>query len=64
MDVAAERLGRFFEASTELMKVMARACGHRQMSDFCLDDIATWHYELARLASIPYSGAPPRSTGR
>ena len=64
VDVAAERLGRFFEASTELMKVMARACGHRQMSDFCLDDIATWHYELARLASIPYSGAPPRSTGR
>ncbi|HRE90380.1 MAG TPA: FMN-binding glutamate synthase family protein, partial [Myxococcota bacterium] len=58
--VAAQRLARFFEATTELMKVMARACGHDHLSKFGLDDIATWHHELARLASIPYVGAPPR----
>lgn len=60
VDVAAQRLARFFGAATELMKVMARACGHARMSEFCLDDIATWHHDLARLASIPYAGSPSR----
>jgi len=60
VSAAAERLGRFFGATTELMKVMARACGHDDLSKFCLDDIATWHRELATLAGIPFSGAPPR----
>ena len=60
VDIAAERLGRFFASTTELMKVMARACGHDQLSGFCLDDIATWHHDLSRLASVPYSGAPQR----
>ncbi len=56
VQVSAERLARFFSAVTELMKVMARACGHDHLSGFCLDDIATWHHDLARLAGIPYSG--------
>ncbi len=56
VQVGAERLERFFGATTELMKVMARACGHDDLSKFCLDDIATWNHELSRLASIPYSG--------
>ena len=60
VDVAAQRLARFFEATTELMCVMARACGHDQLSGFYLEDIATWDHELARLANIPYSGAAPR----
>lgn len=59
VDAAAERLGRFFGATTELMSVMARACGHDHLSEFCLDDIATWHHDLSRLAGIPYSGASP-----
>lgn len=61
IDIAAKRLARFFDATTELMKVMARACGHDHLSSFCLDDIATWHHDLSRLANIPYSGVPPRS---
>lgn len=56
VDVAAERLGRFFGAATELMKVMARACGHDHLSGFALQDIATWHHDLARLAGIPFAG--------
>lgn len=56
VDEAAERLGRFFGAVTELMQVMARACGHSHLSEFCLDDIATWNYELARLAGVPFAG--------
>ncbi len=57
VDVAAERLARFFDATTELMSVMARACGHHHLSEFCLDDIATFDFELSRLGNIPYSGA-------
>lgn len=56
-DIAAERLGRFFHATTELMQIMARACGHERLSGFCKEDIATWHYEVSRLSGIAYSGA-------
>jgi len=58
VDEGAERLARFFGAVTELMKVMARACGHDALSKFELDDIATWQRDLATLAGIRYSGAP------
>jgi glutamate synthase domain-containing protein 2/CDGSH-type Zn-finger protein len=57
VQVAAERLARFFGAATELMQVMARACGHDRLSKFCLDDIATWNRELSELAGIAYAGA-------
>ncbi len=56
IDAAAQRLARLLEASTELMQVMARACGHRHLSEFRLDDLSTWHHELARLSGIAYSG--------
>ena len=59
VQVAAERLARFFGATTTLMQVMARACGHDHLSQFNLDDIATWHRELAKLGNIPWSGAAP-----
>jgi len=55
-DVAAERLANFFHASTELMQVMARACGHDHLNKFQLDDIATWNKALSELAGIPFSG--------
>ncbi|MFK8001877.1 MAG: glutamate synthase-related protein, partial [Polyangiales bacterium] len=58
VDIAADRLDRFFRATTELMQVMARACGHDRLSGFCKEDIATWHYEVSRLGGIAYSGAP------
>ena len=53
---SAERLGRFFEAATELMKVMARACGHDDLSKFNIDDIGTWNRELAALSGVAYTG--------
>ena len=57
VEESARRLSRFFGATVQLMKVMARACGHDDLSGFCLDDIATWHSDLSTLARIPYSGA-------
>ncbi len=56
VDVAAERLTRFLGASTDLMQVMARACGHAQLSEFNCDDITAWKEPLARLAGIQYGG--------
>jgi glutamate synthase domain-containing protein 2 len=56
VDKSATQLKNFFEASTELMKVMARACGHHSLGDFNANDLATWHREMAMLSGIKYSG--------
>jgi len=56
VDRSAEQLARFLSSSVDLMKVMARACGHDRLSAFNRDDIATWHYDLARLSDIPFTG--------
>ncbi len=53
---SANRLANFFKASVELMKVMARACGHDKLSGFNLDDLVTWKKDMADLAGIPYAG--------
>lgn len=56
VDNAAERLHNFFEASTELMQVMARACGHDDLGKFEKRDLATWHKETAQLSGVEFSG--------
>lgn len=56
VETSARKLATFMNASVELMKVLARACGHSSLSDFNRDDIATWHHDLARLAGIEFSG--------
>ena len=56
VDNSANRLGNFFKASVELMQVMARACGHNNLSGFNQQDLATWHHSMARLAGIRFSG--------
>jgi nitrite reductase/ring-hydroxylating ferredoxin subunit len=56
VDEAAERLHRFFSASVELMGVLARACGHTHLSEFCTDDLTTFDREMAHLTGISYGG--------
>jgi glutamate synthase domain-containing protein 2 len=56
VDHAAERLARFFSASTELMQVMARACGHTHLQQFAKQDLASWHKTTADLVGIEWSG--------
>ncbi len=56
IEKAAQQLNNFFQASTELMQVMARACGHDQLNKFCMDDLTTWDRNMAHLAGIAYSG--------
>jgi len=56
IDEAAHRLARFFAASVELMQVLARATGHRSLSEFTLDDLTTFDRDMAHLAGIAYGG--------
>jgi len=56
VEEAAERLHRFLSATTELMSVLARACGHTRLDQFCLDDLTTFDRDMADLTGIAYGG--------
>ncbi|KDE39483.1 Glutamate synthase [NADPH] large chain [Nitrincola lacisaponensis] len=56
VEKSAVQLKNFFEASVELMQVMARACGHDRLDRFNKDDLATFNREMAFLSGIKYSG--------
>ena len=56
VDIAAERLATFFSASVELMGVMARAAGHRHLSEFNVDDLTTFKSDMAQLTGVAYGG--------
>ena len=56
VDEAAQRLARFLGATVELMGVLARACGHDRLSQFCIDDLTTFDRDMAALAGISYGG--------
>ncbi len=56
VDEAAERLHKFFCATVELMSVLARACGHTRLDEFCTDDLTTFDREMAKLTGIAYGG--------
>ncbi|MFN3196785.1 MAG: glutamate synthase-related protein [Bradymonadia bacterium] len=56
---SAKRLSNWFEATTELMCVLARAMGHDSLQDFCLDDLTTFNRDLAYLSGVPYGGVVP-----
>jgi glutamate synthase domain-containing protein 2 len=59
IEKGAQRLARFFNASTELMKVLARACGRNHLSGFCQDDLTTWKRDMAYLTGVRYGGVVP-----
>ena len=56
VDLSAQRLARFLQASVGLMQVMARACGHTHLDQFQADDITTWKKEMADLTGIQFAG--------
>lgn len=56
VDKSAERLANFFETSIELMKILARACGHDHLSGFERTDLITWKTEMCRLSGVTYGG--------
>ena len=56
VDSAAAGLRNYFAATIKLMKVMARACGHRSLAEFDRRDLTTWKREIADLTGITYAG--------
>ncbi|MFQ5554525.1 MAG: glutamate synthase-related protein [Acidimicrobiia bacterium] len=53
---AAQRLSRFFGATVELMKVLARACGHRHLGEFTVTDLTTFKRDVADLSGVAFGG--------
>ena len=56
VDIAAERLARFFSAAVELMTVLSRAAGHSHLRDFSIDDLTTFQSDMAKLTGVHYGG--------
>lgn len=56
IEKGAEQLDNFFRAATDLMRVMARACGHDHLNKFCVDDLTTFDRNMAKLTGIAYGG--------
>ncbi|MFN8017130.1 MAG: glutamate synthase-related protein [Acidimicrobiales bacterium] len=60
---AAERLARFLDATSELLCVLARACGHRRLADFSAEDLTTFDRDVAALTGVAYAGVIPLDAG-
>lgn len=56
VEASAERLQNFFEASTALMCVLARACGHDDLGKFAVRDLTAWKRDVAELAGVRFGG--------
>ncbi len=56
VEKSAQQLARFFEASIELMKILARACGHQHLNQFNREDLITWKTEMSALSGVAYGG--------
>ncbi len=59
IEQSAQQLRNFFEATVELMQILARACGHNHLSRFSQDDLTTWKRDIAYLTGIAYGGVTP-----
>jgi glutamate synthase domain-containing protein 2/nitrite reductase/ring-hydroxylating ferredoxin subunit len=60
VDEAATRLARYFNAATELMTMLARACGHRSLGELVAEDLTTFDRDMAELAGIDFGGVVGR----
>lgn len=56
---SAQRLKNYLEATTELMKVLARACGHDALAGFNATDLTAWDRDIAMLTGVRYAGVTP-----
>ncbi len=59
IDKSAAQLTNFFETTVGFMKVLARACGHDHLREFCRDDLTTYDRDIAYLTGVPYAGVVP-----
>lgn len=60
VEEASQKLARFFESSVDLMKILARACGHSHFNQFERTDLTTWKKEMSELSGVEYGGLSAR----
>lgn len=56
IETSAKQLCNFLLAVNELMKVIARACGHDNFGKFNRDDLVTFNRDIYYLTGIEYGG--------
>ncbi len=56
VDQSAKQLHNFLHATNELIKVIARACGYANISQFNLEDLSTYDRDMYHLTGVSYAG--------
>ena len=56
IESSAKQLNNFLSATTDLMKVVARACGYDDFNKFNSGDLTTFNRDLHYLTGISYAG--------
>jgi glutamate synthase domain-containing protein 2 len=56
IDSSAKQLQNYFEATNDLIRVVARACGYDDITKFNQDDLSTYDREMYHLTGINYAG--------
>ncbi len=56
IESSAKQLHNYFDATNNLIKVIARACGYDDVSKFNHDDLSTFDHDMHRLTGINYAG--------
>jgi len=60
IESSAQQLNNYFRATVDLMKVLARGCGHAHLGQFEPRDLTTWKRDIADLTGIRYAGVTPQ----
>ncbi|MGB5818668.1 MAG: glutamate synthase-related protein [Saonia sp.] len=56
IDASAKQLFNYFDATNDLIKVIARACGYDDVSKFNAYDLSTFNRDMHQLTGINYAG--------
>ena len=56
IEASAQQLANYLEATNELIKVIARACGHAATRYFSFNDLSTYNRDMHYLTGIAYAG--------
>ncbi len=59
IESSAQQLSNYFLATNDLIKVIARACGHDDVTKFNMNDLSTFNLDMHHLTGIPYAGVNP-----
>ena len=56
IESSAKQLYNYFNATNDLIKVVARSCGYDDVTKFNVDDLSTFNLDMHRLTGINYAG--------